>query len=104
MKIVWRNGEKPTGPYRSFASWGWPSATAETEEGPMLATLDAEIDGLDYHPAQRETAKLMIRVADHRSRPWKWRTLKKRVVGVREAKRLVKDFFDRNPSWLPDDE
>lgn len=107
-KIVWKNGDKPTGRYRSFATRSWPNATLG-RDGPMIASMNpaatevlnapARELGLSYHASIAETTPLVVRIADHRSNPWKWARLKGRPTGVTEAKQLVERFFAANPDW-----
>lgn len=100
MSIVWRVGEKPTGPYRSFQNRFWPSAQYR---GHPIAALYCEIEP-SYSPRVAEAHELIVRVADWRKSPWEcweWRTLKARPVGVKAAKELVSRFYKEHPEWLP---
>lgn len=102
-KIVWKNGDKPTGRYRSFAYRSWPTATIG-RDGPMLASMNPATNDRSniresYSSHIAETTTLIVRIADHRADTWKWVQLKGRPVGVTAAKALVVAFFERNPDY-----
>lgn len=101
VKLKWRVGEKPTGPYRSFHKRSWPTAWLGEQ---LVAALDRE-DGRGYWPNEAETSVLVVRVFDYRegSVGRKSARLKARPVGVKEAKELVQRFYSANPDWLPKD-
>ena len=94
MKLKWTVGEKPTGPYKSFANRSWP--TAEYPDGDFAGSI-AAVNGESYSPRIAETTELEVRVALRETdRGWNAGRLKKRVVGVKAAKALLQDFIDRN--------
>lgn len=99
-KLIWRHGEKPTGPYKSFQTRRWPSAFHHRADGPVAVHLLSE-ENVSYHVSIADSTKLLVRVADHRKSPWTWRQLKARPLGLDEAKTLVKKFFEANPDWVP---
>lgn len=103
-KLVWKNGDKPTGAYRSFAFRSWPTATVG-RDGPIFASLGPETHDRSnirksYHPSKAETTVLIVRIADHRGDgTWKWVQLKGRPVGVTAAKALVDTFIRANADY-----
>ena len=101
VKLKWRVGEKPTGPYRSFHQRSWPTAWYGPDDQ-LVAALDCE-DGRGYWPNEAETAVLIVRVFDYRDGAVgrKSAQLKGRPVGVKAAKALVQRFFEINSDWLP---
>lgn len=101
VKMKWRVGEKPTGPYRSFHKRSWPTAWY----GEDLAASLHHVDGEGYWPREAETAVLEVWVFDYRDgRVGRKRArLKARPVGVKAAKELVQRFYSANQDWLPKD-
>lgn len=98
-KIVWRVQPKPTGRYRSFSPRGWPQAFLGDANGWLIAAIHADV------PYPTAKAELRIVVYDHRAgiQQRKSRQLKTRGKSVDHVKRLVKEFFEANPTWLPTD-
>src|SRR4030066_2428038 len=99
MKIKWKVGDAPTGPYRSFQKRGWPHAYYET--GEMIAAIYCDDD---YYPRNVKTGnhkELTLRIADHSQTPWKWRTAKHRPVTLKEAKELLITILKNNPQFCP---
>ena len=99
-RIVWRVGEKPTGPYRSFHYRSWPSASYPDKDGRLVAYLHAG-HRVSYHPSEAETTILTVRVMNYKDEKPEWRQLKIKPVGVTAAKELVAEFFKQHPDWLP---
>lgn len=97
--FIWRVGEKPTGRFRSFQYRAWPGAT--NTRGDPLVQLHPVEQRLSYHPRIKETTELIVRVADHSTGDWQWRTLKTKPTGVTKAKEIAEQFFKENPDWLP---
>ncbi len=100
MKIKWRVYPKPTGPYRSFAKRGWPSA--EFEDGSSAATLSAEEP---YIPALSESSWLTIRVFHYagqsKEKGLPTHRLTKQVFGLKAAKRHAEQFIRSHPEYRP---
>lgn len=96
-KIVWRVQPKPTGRYRSFQKRGWPQAFLNDAEGSLIAALHADED----YPAPKQEIRVVV--YDHRKgmQERKSAQLKQRAKSVDHAKRLVQEFYNKNPEWLP---
>ncbi len=101
-KLKWRVDAAPTGKYRSFAVRGWPTAEVA---GVTVAALYAVDSYTEYSSRTKETAPLVVRVADRsKPGPFKWATLKARPTGLTGAKQAAEDFYARHPEWLPPEE
>lgn len=98
-KLTWRVGEKPTGRYKSFQKRSWPSA--EYPDGKPAITLH-QVDGDSYFPGLSEALTLEIRIADYWENGFRWMTLKRRVVGVKQAKLVAQEFVDKHYEVLRD--
>lgn len=93
MKIYWRVGEKPTGPYRSFQTRSWP--TAYYEDGKVAFQIYPAVPKTSYDPSIKETEILIVSVADYVGNVFTWRRLKARPFGLTQAKKLAQEFVDQ---------
>lgn len=100
MKIIWKVDPKPTGRYRSFQQRQWPTAWCRDQ---LVAQL-ISVEGEAYWPKIGEDTLLKVYVYDYREGPQNRKTMvmKVRPVGVKNAKILVKGFYERNPHLLPE--
>jgi len=107
-KIKWTVGAAPTGKYRSFEKRAWPSADYQDAKESSCAMIQCEDR---YEPSMAKTGnhkELTVYIADY-SAPtiaakgrWTWRALKKRCTTLQEAKDLVQDFLEKNPTFQPE--
>ncbi len=101
MKLKWKVGLKPTGPYRGFAKRSWPSATYTN--GDTAGHLASFHDN-GYHPSLAETERMIIYVALYHTEEERRKKgyfsncrIKKEVVGVTAAKALLQWYLDNHP-------
>lgn len=106
--LVWKNGEAPTGPYRSFHNRSWPSA--HDRGGNVAASLS--VAGVSYSKRAADSGEheIVVRVADHTNdnlgRPNKeigafvWKQLKKKYRTVKEAKAAAEACLKANPQLM----
>ena len=102
MKLIWRVGSIPTGRYRSFEKRLWPGASFNSVEGPAAASIDADES---YNPCYSKKddvgfdLKIRVTIPTDDNR-FEWKTLKKRVRSIKEAKELVQEFYEQNPKYI----
>ena len=110
MKIKWTVSPAPTGPYRSFQTRSWPSATVNNQ----TAFCIHSVSGRQYHAQAAITpvaSDLRVHVAvwrkqkdnpDQEARTFDWRVLKGSWDTLTEVQDYVKGFLERNPFILGD--
>jgi len=101
MKLKWRVQPEPTGPYSSFFVRGWPSA--KFEDGRTAAVIHCDDDYVPRNARTGNHGELTVRIAWWTAKldgrfTFEWRTLKKRVKTLPEAKELALAFFRKYPN------
>jgi hypothetical protein len=109
IKLVWRVCEPPVGRYRSFERRGWPTASYNTDGGPIAARIECEDEYVPSKVRTGDHAELSVYVAQwsRTEEDWKrygglvWRRLKKRAATLQEAKRLAESAIKAHPNMIP---
>jgi hypothetical protein len=108
VKLVWKVAEAPTGRYRSFERRGWPTAYFGKVDGWPAAFLSCADE---YRPAQVRTGThqpITVALCHHqhpdKGSSWKTFRLKAAAKTLDEAKKLVQEFYETHPEWLPTEE
>jgi hypothetical protein len=105
MKLKWKVGAAPTGPYKSFYKREWPEAMYEDGSAAALITCDD-----DYRPARVKTgehAVLAVSIAsyplvrDPKEAGFVWRKLTARFETLDLAKAAAQHFIDTHPDFRP---
>lgn len=93
MKIKWKVGEAPTGPYRSFFNRPWPSAEINGQAAAMMH-CETSYSASVVKSGKHEPIKVYIAVWHENGASFDWRSMKKRFATIDEAKAAVAKYFE----------
>jgi hypothetical protein len=104
--VIWRTEPEPAPRYRNICRKPWPAAWyVAAGAGQRKAKLAAIVECPDaYEPTKAltgEHAPLILRVCDHSTNPWTWRSLKTRFETLVDAKQTLAAFLEKNPEFAP---
>ena len=100
IKLKWKNGSRPTGRYRAFDTWAWPSGHYLNGKPAAIIYCDDSFSPLKAKSGEHKPLKLCV--ADYTVTPWKWRTVKKRYDTLDEAKAAALPIIESNGFMHPD--
>lgn len=95
----WKVEPSPTGRYRSFQPWGWPSAFAP--DGQIVARIECPTRYSPRKVALQFHEPLTVKVADYRTTPFTWRKIKGQFKTIPEAKTAFEELIKKYPDILP---
>ena len=98
VKLKWKVAGAPSGLYRSFQRRRWP--TAYYPDGRVAASFSCEDDYVPSLVRQGKHGPLTVLIADHSSKPWRWRKAKVTAPTLAEAKSIVLHILERNPAMM----